>query len=208
VARHGGGSAPFYHIGRAAAGDAALPRARAARYAASVDVPERAPRTLSVTADRDLARAHGFLILFGWIWAGVGGAMVVVFGFLALVIPPLGLGALISAPFLVAGGLLVEWGHRRARRDRALLEHGRLAAGEVVENVVDRRFRKNRRYSTRITARGVDPATGREYRAVLRTWDDEIIARHPVGTAVPIVFDPESGRAVAPSVLGVSFEDG
>ena len=168
-------------------------------------VPEQTPRKLSPSAERALKRAHGFMLLFGRIWAAVGGVLIVIFGVSSFAMPGMGLGVVIATPFLVIGAVLVELSHRRVRRDRLLLENGRLATGAVVENVVDYKFRKNHKYSNRITCRCVDPTSAREYTATLRSWEDDVVASHPVGLELPMIFDEASGRAIAPSIIGVEF---
>lgn len=171
-----------------------------------MQVPEQVPRELAPDAFRNMKKAHGFWLLFGRIWMSVGGGVSLVFAVLTAVLHPGWiLGVIIGLPFLIAGFLLTGVARRRVERDRALLEHGVLVSGEVVEVVVDKRLRKNKQFSIRITCRYIDPDSQREYDAVLGTWDRALVANHPVGRTVPMLIDPTSGKAVAPTLVQVHF---
>lgn len=169
-------------------------------------IPEHPPRELTPDAARAMRKAHWFWLLFGRIWMAVGGGIAGLSA-LAMVLldPRWAIGVGVSAPFVILGFLLAQMAHRRSARDRRLLVNGALVSGQVVAAAVDHRMRKNRQYAMRITCRYVDTAAGREYDAVLGTWEQALVDSHPVGRDVPMLIDEASGQAVAPTLMQVEF---
>jgi len=146
-------------------------------------------------------------MLFGGIWAAVGGLLTVVFGAVAVAAPPMLLGVGIAGFFLVAGLAILLWGLSGMGRDRALLERGELVLGEVVDKATNHNLRVNRQYTTRIEFSHHD-RFGEEHRSQVDLFDRAVIDAHWKGQELPLLIDP-LGRygLVAPTLIGARFAE-
>jgi hypothetical protein len=179
--------------------------------------PRLTPRTL--TAGRwGAMKAHSFGLLFGSIWALVGGTVVA-----ALAHPAIGLGGPFGSLFLFGpwagpsspalfffvGVAVVCVALVRAERKLWLLRHGVVASGVVVKvNVgVDKTYRQNKRYATKITWRYTDHE-GQEREDSLGTFDPALVMTHLLGAPVEVIYNPANpGQSVLPSMMKATFAE-
>ncbi|MBH25362.1 MAG: hypothetical protein CMH57_13105 [Myxococcales bacterium] len=168
-------------------------------------VPAQTPREMS-TGWGPVLKAHTFGLMFGGIWALVGGLLVSVFTVIGLLAMPLMLlFGLLPLLFFVIGAAILLYALRGASRDRDLMLHGTRVVGEVVDSRLDSTVRVNQKSSTRIdyTYRALQ---GREHSGYERLFDDQLIRALPPGAEVPILFSPsDPSSSVLPAARDVRF---
>ncbi len=96
------------------------------------EVPPRAPRDLPAKFKRNKLFLKNFGFIFGSIFGGVGCLIVVVFGVLMFVVPPIGFGACLGALFAGIGLPIAGIGIRNALRTMDVLRGGTHVEGTVV----------------------------------------------------------------------------
>ena len=168
--------------------------------------PRMTPRVL--TAGRwGALKAHSFALLFGSIWAIVGGTVSVPFLLAGLAQPGLALGGLFASLFFFVGAAMVVIAFIRAQRKLWLLRHGVVASG-VVSNVgADHTYRQNKRYATKITWRYTDHE-GQEREGEMSTFDPALVMTHLLGAPVEVIYNPaDPTHSVLPSLLSAAFAE-
>jgi len=168
-------------------------------------VPLQSPRQMT-TGWGPILSAHLFPLLFGGIWAAVGGVIFLVFsviGFLAL--PLMMLFSLLPLLFLVIGSAILFYGVRSASRDRDLLLHGTRVMGTIVDSRLDGTVKVNNQPSTRIEYTYRD-LHGSEHSGMERIFDKGLIQALEPGTELPILISPsDPSSSVLPAARDVRF---
>ena len=167
-------------------------------------VPVAVPRRIS-SGFLSVAGAHSFGLLFGTIWAGIGGLLTLIFGVVAIGFPPMLLGVVIASFFLLSGLAILAVTLQSAAVRHWVYAHGHVVRGRVSDKVLDARYRKNGRPATRITF-SYEDERGVFHSGDETTFDVSGAGRMRSGREVDLIVDPYNPAAIfCPTLHGIRF---
>lgn len=170
-------------------------------------IPTASPRRVASGFMR-VARAHSFALLFGGIWAGIGGLLLAVFTVVSCGFPPMLLGSAIASVFFFVGMIILAYAFYKTAVRNWIYTHGNVVRGRITSSRVDTTYRKNRQPAQRITY-GYEDATGTLQTGYDQTFDPGVTRQFPPGTEVDLIVDPyDPSRLFCPALQEIQFESG
>ncbi|MEL6178533.1 MAG: DUF3592 domain-containing protein, partial [Myxococcota bacterium] len=167
-------------------------------------VPFQTPRQMS-SGLWALFGKYSFGLMFGSIWALVGGLITGVFLAVGFMVPLMWLFSLIPMLFLVVGLIVLGVALAKTHRDRALMLYGTRVMGRITSSQLDTLVQVNRQHPTHIRYTYHD-LQGIEHSGSTHMFETRLLEALKPGREVPLLLDPSNpSRSVLPAATNVRF---